>query len=297
MLLAISVALGSAAVFAVANSLQHWAAGSIVNNGLSTLQLLRRLCRKPDWVLGACLGGVAFALHAVALRLGSVGVVQPVMLVGVVLAVLLRSAMDGRAPSGRILGAVSLTVASLSIYLWVGGIRERDFDLQTSPIWVVALAVGSASLLVTVGAKLHNRNLHALVLGLTAGLLMGTSAGLLKALVSAEHLGGAALLNWMPLGVALLGLAGTALNQRAYQMAAISLSMPALNVASVLAGTAFGVFVFSELPTLTLMAATVQVISLGLAGTGLWLTMRCTTQRHGCGGLKQDQIRASAGVE
>src|SRR5437764_15159230 len=96
--LAMGLGALSATCFAASNALQHRAAGTVRRTTRSPFAVLAHLVRQPVWVLGTGVSFCAMLLHACALRLGSLVLVQPLMLGGVVAAVLVRSALERSAP-------------------------------------------------------------------------------------------------------------------------------------------------------------------------------------------------------
>jgi hypothetical protein len=56
-------------------------------------------------------------LHAVALSLGAIALVQPLMLLEVVMAVAIRAALERKIPSAREFAAVGITVVGLATFL------------------------------------------------------------------------------------------------------------------------------------------------------------------------------------
>src|SRR5699024_12296545 len=97
------VAIASACGFALSTSLQHRVATHAPAHVTSTVRILRWVMLRPVWIAGALTGVAALGLHALALRLGSLSVVQPIMTSGVVLAVLVPAFPDLRLPSRRLL--------------------------------------------------------------------------------------------------------------------------------------------------------------------------------------------------
>ena len=105
--LAVTLALLCAATFAVSTSVQHQAASAAPESVTGLLGLLGYLIRRPPWLLGQVLATCAFALHAAALHLGPIAVVQPIVVSGIVWAVPARAALSRRMPSRAELHAVS----------------------------------------------------------------------------------------------------------------------------------------------------------------------------------------------
>jgi len=103
--------------------------------------------------------------------------------------------------------------------------------------------------------------------------MFGATAGLLKLVGSAASADAHRLPMLVPV-VALLvpaGLLGTAMNQRAYQIAPIAYSMPVVNVVDIIVAVLFGAVVFGELPGHSAALLGVQVMALVLVTVGLRL--------------------------
>ena len=64
------------------------------------------------------------------------------------------------------------------------------------------------------------------------------------------------------------GILGTAINQRAYQIAPLAFSMPVVNVVGVLVAIVFGAFVFGEVPGHSPGGMVVQLLGLGVLAVG-----------------------------
>jgi hypothetical protein len=69
--------------YALSNALQHRATGGVPRGASSAGRVLLHLARNPWWLVATGVSFVAMLLHAVALSLGSIALVQPLMLLGV----------------------------------------------------------------------------------------------------------------------------------------------------------------------------------------------------------------------
>jgi drug/metabolite transporter (DMT)-like permease len=264
------VGLGSACGFAVSNALQHRAAGGVPRGESGPVRVLLHLTHSPWWLAGTALSFAAMLLHATALRLGSIAFVQPLMLVGVVLAIPMRAALGRTLPERREVLAVAVTVVGLGILLSSVTLASGQATPRRGVAIVLTLA-GLALALVAVAAGrrwLRGRDrLHASLLGATAGCLFGVTAGLLK-LISGD-LGGVGSGRRALSVVALvsIGIVGTAINQRAYQP--LAFSMPLVNVVDVLIAIGFGAVVFGEIPAHGAGGVFLQLLSLAIVAVGL----------------------------
>src|SRR3954468_4764733 len=111
--------LFSAGGFAALNGPQHLVAGTVpANVAHHAIGVLAQVVRRPLWLLAATISFSALLLHATALKFGSLALVQPMMLVGVVIAVPVRAALDLTTPTWRELRAVLITVAGLAMFMW-----------------------------------------------------------------------------------------------------------------------------------------------------------------------------------
>ncbi len=276
---ALCVAGLSAVGFAVSTSLQHHA-NTDLDPALGRAGTLLALLRQPWWVLGQALALVSFSLHAVALRLGLLVLVQPVVVSGIVLAVPIRAALERRLPHRGELGTVALTATGLALFL----LAAHPLSSQRSSSTVAMLAAAAGALIALVAAWWAGRRSgvrRAGGYGLAAGVLFGVTAGLVKlaadAATSGRGLGGhlmALATAWPAWAVVAVGMSGVVLNQRAYRAGPLSASMPLLNIVDVLVAIGFGVLVFGEVPDHDPAALALEAVALVLMALGLWRLAR-----------------------
>jgi len=272
MVVAICAAFGAAATFAFSTSVQHHANGS-VPHGTGTVRMLLLLARRPAWLVGQFLAVAAFGLHALALHSGPLAIVQPIIISGIVWAVPARAALSRRLPTRPEVMAVVLTAGGLAAFLVASNPTSGDHvdrGLTAASITVIGVLVAAVANMAAMVARSHPAR-RALLLGVTAGVLFGLVAGLLKMALTTLHDDGvvATFATWPLWSMVVVGLAGVYTNQRAYQAAALSQSMPVLNIVDVLVALAFGLFVFHEVPNHTPGALAVEVAGLACIGLGL----------------------------
>ncbi len=244
MIVVVAIAVFSAICFAVGSSLQHRSAGSAPEE--SKRQMMRTLLRRPSWLVGALLCAAAFGLHAVALSRGDLSLVQPIILSGIVFAVLARSAIDRRLPSRGELGWA--VVAWVGLGLFIAVLRPsaaRPPDDQRALVLIGIGLILVTGLAVTAG-RARRPLLRGALLAAASGISFGLVAGLVK-LTTTEAAGVMAVLahwsTWVLIGV---GAAAVLLNQRAYQATRLSVTAPVLNICQLMVSLTFGLVVFSE---------------------------------------------------
>jgi drug/metabolite transporter (DMT)-like permease len=275
MIWAILLALACATTFAVSTSVQHQAAEAAPESASGLLGLLAYLIRRPLWLLGQLLATCAFVLHALALHAGALALVQPIVVSGIVWAVPARAAMNRQMPAWSEIRAVVLTASGLAVFLVAssptqGAVADRGWSSLLVALGAVVLA-----LLATLIAenRRHRPRQKGFFLGVTAGLLFGLVAGLLKMSLEAFSRGGLHLVltSWPAWGLLLAGAGGVLTNQRAYRVTALSASMPVLNIVNVLTALTFGYTVFHEVPRHSPLMIALEVIALSAVSIGLWL--------------------------
>jgi drug/metabolite transporter (DMT)-like permease len=122
--LAIVLALLGAVCFAGAAVLQHGAvsAGSRRDEAdrpgkALSLRGLREITRRPGWLAGLALAGGGSTLHATALVLAPLSVVQPLGVLAVPIAVLLTAMRTDRRPAPGVVVGVLLSIAGVAVFV------------------------------------------------------------------------------------------------------------------------------------------------------------------------------------
>jgi hypothetical protein len=132
------------------------------------------------------------------------------------------------------------------------------------------LCLGTAAAVSALSVRATHPRSRAMLLGISAGVLFGLVAALLKLVVGDLDDGSAALLTSWPLwALAGAGVCGMAINQRAYQIAPLSMSMPVLNVVDVIVAIGLGAWAFGEPPASGPVELAVQAAALATMAVGL----------------------------
>lgn len=275
--LAIVFAVASALTTACSTSVQHLVAGRAPETARGLVGLLRHLMTRPWWLLGQLLGLLAFVFHGAALRNGPITLVQPIVISGVVCAVITRGAISRQWPSRRELGAVLLTAGALAAFLLASRPGEGS---RHAFGWPFAALVAGCTAVAYVGVAVCRRLAkgppRGFVLGVVAGILFGLVAALLKAtqVISARDGWTGMLASWPLYALVVVGIGGVAVNQLAYRTARLSASMPVLNVVDGAVAITFGYFVFHEVPRHDPVALMIEIATLPALFVGLWVLAR-----------------------
>src|ERR1700722_2803368 len=115
--LAVILALGAASLYGLGNALEHRVVTETETGSALDVGLLRRLARRPLWLLGMFGDVGAFGLQAAALALGTLLVVQPLLACGLLVALPVSARWTGRSIQRRELIAAVVLCASLATFL------------------------------------------------------------------------------------------------------------------------------------------------------------------------------------
>jgi drug/metabolite transporter (DMT)-like permease len=281
----LAIAFTAACGFALSTSIQHRAAATAPETTAGRRAgLLRYLVTNPGWLFGVMVGAVAWGLHAWALKRGSILVVQPVIVSGIVVSMPLRAALDRRLPSLKDMASVVITPVGLAVFL----VTANPTAGHPHPDRCAGAALTFAGLLaataLVVAAAQRRDQVHAFMLGTAAGVLFGLAAGLIKVVVGAFDSSAPqqSLESWPLWALVSGGGLGVALNQKAYRIAPLAVSMPILNIVGVLVALVFGVVVFGETLARTPLALTYQALALLCMVTGLVQTGGRERRAGGC---------------
>src|SRR4051794_24449702 len=180
------VAVLSAMLFALGAVLQHEAAeSSTTADGLNW----RRMATRPKWVIGQLSTISGTGLQVAALALAPVAVVQPMLAVGLVVALGIRAVRNRQAPLRLELLGAALTTGGLTVFLLAAKPASGRHEPPPSTIAVIVAVV--VSILLVVVATLLTRGAHgALACGAAAGIAAGIGAVLISVGVRSLQEGG-----------------------------------------------------------------------------------------------------------
>ena len=220
------MAVLAAVLFAVGAVLQHEAAErSRTATGLS----LRMMIKRRRWMLGQVATMSGTGSQVVALAVAPVAVVQPMLAVGLVVALGLRAIRTRQAPLKLELFGALLTTGGLAVFLVAARPAVAPQEPPPSSFAVVAAVV--ISVLLVAGATLFGHGAHgAVACGIAAGIAAGIGAVLISVGVSSLQEGGwmhafAGVAVWGAVIVAVVAVLG---GQQAYARGALAWSLPAL---------------------------------------------------------------------
>jgi drug/metabolite transporter (DMT)-like permease len=136
---AVLLAFVTASMYALSTSLQALEARRTPRTTALRAALLARLARRPLWLAGTAAGIVAWPLQAAALAVGSVGLVQPALGLGLVVLLVLGVTVLKERVGPRELAGVLAVGAAVAVEGWAAPAETGAFT--TGGTWAVVVAV------------------------------------------------------------------------------------------------------------------------------------------------------------
>jgi hypothetical protein len=266
---AVPTALAAALVFGVSSVAEQRGTNRVKQRRALSPRIFLDLVRQPLWVLA--IGGVlvGFALQVVALSFGALAVVEPLLVCGLIFAVLINSYLRKQWDPVIFAGAAA-SAAGVAGFLVIA--HPTGGRTTVSVAIVLPLAVALAALVAgcLVVAR-RNQQVRPLALALACGLNYGVAAFVVK-LLTAEFGHGLSYVftSWPIYVLAVIGPVGFVLNQDAFQG---------------------GVLIA---PVLSIITAADPIISIVLAR--LWLDEQFNNTRAGIVGEVVSLIVMTAGI-
>ncbi len=241
------LALLAAALFAVASAAQQRAAADVPDDDARGLGLIKRLVRSRLWWVGTLGDGGGFVAQAAALGLGSLLLVQPLLVTTLLFALPLSARWAGRSLARTDVRWAVVLVAALAVFVVVG---EPTAGVDRAPVerWLpAAVVIGVVFAACLAGAAVRRGTSRAVLLAVGTALMYGATAALIKGTVSLVDDGVPALLTaWETYALVAAVAVGTLLQQSAFQAGALGASLPIVTVGEPVIAVALGIVVLDE---------------------------------------------------
>jgi drug/metabolite transporter (DMT)-like permease len=208
--------------------------------------------------------------QALALGVGELLVVQPVLTSGILFALPAGAWWSGRHLGRADFAWAFVLAAGLTAFLLLAG-TDGGQDFASRGSWLVCAAVAAPVLVVAMILGTRSRGTpRAVLFAFTTGALFGITAALTKAsVVLIDQEGFGTLGHWEPYALLVLGALGFVVNQRAFQAGSLTASLPTLTVVEPIVAALIGVTMLHEtVPTdgaLEWIAVAVSVVAMVVA--------------------------------
>jgi hypothetical protein len=263
--------LGSAVAYGIAAVLQHDATTKETPDHVIRLGLVASLARQPLWLVGNGLDGVGYVLQFMALRRGSLVLVEPLLVLSLVVALPVAARREHQRLALPALASAGAIAAGLGLFLGVArpGIAHPHVSAEAWVILsaVVAFVCGATVLLRN---RTTSQNRAAVLLAVGSGVAFGYAAALTSATGHLLNMGLLHVLtSWEPYALLVAGAVALILTQGAFHAGALRLSLPTLTVAQPLVAIAIGLCLGEHINTQGL-APLFEILGLVLVVVGVF---------------------------
>ncbi|MGZ4689802.1 MAG: DMT family transporter [Acidimicrobiia bacterium] len=242
------LALGAGLCYALASVMQHHVAAQQAPELSLHPRLIYELAKRPLWLAGIVLDIGAYLLEAAALSVGSIVVVQPLLVSGLLFALPLSAIGGVGKPRRREWTAAIALTLGIAVFVTVGSPTGGS---SQAPIWQWAIVfaicgvIALGAVVLSRGAQPHVR---ALSLAFATGATYAVTAALTKTVVDVlgAHGVSGVLSSWETYALAVVSVAGLILNQSAFQAGHLAASLPALAVTNPVLSSIIGITLFGE---------------------------------------------------
>jgi drug/metabolite transporter (DMT)-like permease len=251
--LVIVLSLGSAFAFAISTNLKHSSAGQVPDFSRLRVRALARFVTAtlshPLWLAGIVTDAIGLALQVLALHLGALAVVQPLLVSGLLFSLLLRR-RQGRPVTGAEVRWALVLTGCLIGFLSLAGTNPGaggDGPDRLPAVVAAAAGVGLALACLLLAHRRRPAADAAALSGVAVGVVYAATAALLKGLTDrAVHGPLVTLTSWQLYTVVVVGAIGLFLSQLAFQAGPLTASLPAMATVDPLLSIVVGVLVYDE---------------------------------------------------
>ena len=252
--LVVVVSLAAAFAFAVSAVLKHSTATRVPQLAGFTVRQLWHFgvatVLHPLWLLSLVADLAGVVLQVVALHVGAISVVQPLLSLGLLFALLLRHVEARTIPGAEVRWAL-LLILTLIGFLFVSGISSVNAKFETVDRLPASIAAAIGIVVITgcvvLARRAHTMQWRTTSLGIAVGILYAINAALLKTCTQKfEHGIPTLVTSWAPYAVIVVGVSGILLCQLAYQAGPLVASQPTIAVVDPLASVVIGIVVYDE---------------------------------------------------
>ncbi|AXA95829.1 DMT family transporter [Microbacterium laevaniformans] len=233
------------------------------------------LLRRPSWVAGTVMLGLAIVCQLSALSFAPLILVQPLGAVSLVITTLLNARISGLKPTKRSLTAIGLCVAGIFVFVTIAALYATETPISDGQLITVLLILAGVAIVLTALWLWLRARMGALFYIVAAGIMYGFVATLAKVVLSRIRTGD---FEWLTIVCIVALLTGTAIGayfvQTAYASGPPDLVIAGLTVIDPIVAIVIGLAVLREADGAPLWAYGGFVVAGALAVTGVFQLAR-----------------------
>lgn len=281
--LGIPIALIGAVFLALGAQFQHrgvtkvdQATAGTASSGLSLGQF-GLLLRRPSWVLGTLMLGLAVVFQLFALFLAPIILVQPLGAVALVITAIVNSRVSHVRLTKDAIRPILFCVVGVAIFVTIAAFQAQSRGITEAELVIVLILLGIITIAFAVVFALLRKRFKAFIYIVGAGVLYGFVATLAKVVIDRVHtlfINGVDGFEWLTLFCVVALLAATVLGgyfvQTAYSAGPPDLVIAGLTVIDPIVAVTIGIVVLREAADASWWAIPAFVIAGALAVYGVF---------------------------
>lgn len=237
-----------------------------------TKSLIMGVLHRPIWFVGLSLATASFLLQALALSLGSLSEVQPVMVTEILFLVLILGFWFHRTLGWREWVGAGGIAAGLGAFLYVASPAGGGETPSRSDWILLLLASLGAITLMLIAAQRGGRSWRAACYGVAAAIAFALTAAFIKTAAEQWPRGSAYVFtHFEAYGVAAAGLAGLLISQHALSAGPVAASQSSMLIVNPLASIVMGIWLFADSLQTSLGRESLEALSLAAMFVALFI--------------------------
>lgn len=248
--------------------------------GLSPRQIVH-LFRRPSWLLGTLMLGLAIVFQLTSLGFAPLIVVQPIGVVALVITAILNARMSSIRLDRKAIGAIAMSVGGVGVFVIVAATFAVEQRIDERQLLTVLAILGVVTAAFGVLFAVRRKSAGAMFYIAGAGVLYGFVATLAKVVINRIINGN---FEWLTVLAIIALLASAALGgyfvQTAYSVGSPDLVIAGLTVIDPLIAVLIGVIVLGEATLIPLPAAIISVAAGVVAIIGVIRLAKHHPQTH-----------------
>jgi len=242
--------------------------------GLTGSQLVR-LLRRPSWVAGTVMLGLAIVCQLAALSFAPLILVQPLGAISLVITTLLNARISGHRPTRRSVTAITLCIVGILIFVSIAAVYATETPVSDQQLGTILLLLVGFIIVLTVLWLWLRKRMKALFYIVAAGIMYGFVATLAKVVINRLQHGE---FEWLTFACLLCLVAATGVGayfvQTAYASGPPDLVIAGLTVVDPIVAVVIGLTVLGEAPTAPWLAYVGFAVAGALAIVGVFQLAR-----------------------
>ncbi|MGK0720941.1 multidrug DMT transporter permease [Leucobacter sp. W1478] len=235
--------------------------GLSAGSGLSFRHVLS-LMRRPSWLVGTVLLGLAVMFQIGSLSLAPLIVVQPIGVFALVITAVLNTRYSGVRLGKRVKGSIAMCVGGIMLFVFVAAFTASDRPVTNQKLITILLIFAVVLAVALVSFVLLRHKSVALVYIVGAGVLYGFVATFAKTVIGRFQQDQFDWLTWVCVVALLLGaLLGMVFVQNAYSSGPPDLVIAGLTVIDPLVAVLIGIVVLNEAAGAPIWAVVVFIVT------------------------------------